>query len=65
MGQELSPKENELYRRTHEVLHYIWDPVGVSDEPRARDEYQGYLPQFFHKSSIKQHHKLLLTIELK
>ena len=28
-----------------EIIHYIWDPIGVADEPGARDEYYGYLPQ--------------------
>ena len=49
MGNKLSPEQNELYKRTDEVLHYIWDPIGVSDSPNARDEYWGYLPQVFGK----------------
>jgi hypothetical protein len=49
MGKKLSPEQNELYKRTDEVLHYIWDPIGVSDSPCARDEYWGYLPQVFAK----------------
>jgi len=47
MGQKLPPKEAELYRRCDEVLHYIWDPIGVAGAPGARDEYQGYLPHVF------------------
>ena len=47
MGKKLSPEQNELYKRTDEVLHYIWDPIGVSDSPYARDEYWGYLPRVF------------------
>ncbi len=39
--------EKELYRRTDEVLHYLWDPIGVSNVPEVRDEYSGYLPQVF------------------
>jgi len=42
MGKKLSPKDNELYKRVDEVLHYIWDPVGVFDQPYARDEYYSY-----------------------
>jgi len=38
-------KEKIFWRRCDEVLHYIWDPIGVSDEPGARDEYEGYVPQ--------------------
>lgn len=37
--------EKELYLRVDEVLHYLWDPVGVSHMPMARDEYQSYIPQ--------------------
>lgn len=47
MGRKLSPSDLELYRRCDEVLHYIWDPIGVSDAPPARDEYEGYLPHVF------------------
>lgn len=38
---------SELYRRVDEVLHYRWDPCGVSDAPQARDEYYDYLPGVF------------------
>lgn len=47
MGQELAPEDRELHRRCDEVLHYVWDPIGVSEVPAARDEYQGYLPRLF------------------
>jgi hypothetical protein len=47
MGKKLSPKEMELYRRTDEILHYLWDPCSVADVPQARDEYHNYLPQVF------------------
>jgi hypothetical protein len=47
MGSKLQPLDEELYRRTDEVLHYIWDPIGVSRAPEARDEYYSYLPQIF------------------
>jgi hypothetical protein len=47
MGSKLPPLDEELYRRTDEVLHYIWDPIGVSTAPEARDEYYSYLPQVF------------------
>lgn len=40
-------KDNELYRRVDEILHYIWDPIGVSGCPGARDEYHSYLPMVF------------------
>ena len=47
MGQKLPPDQMALYRRTDEVLHYLWDPCGVSDAPEARDEYYSYLPHVF------------------
>lgn len=47
MEKKLSPSDRELYRRTDEVLHYVWDPIGVADAPMARDEYHSYLPQVF------------------
>ena len=47
VGKKLNPEQMELYRATDEVLHYIWDPIGVANVPNARDEYWGYLPQVF------------------
>ena len=35
-------KRRELLNRVDEVLYYIWDPIGVSDEPCARGEYSSY-----------------------
>ncbi len=37
--------DRELLRRVDEVLFYVWDPIGVSDEPCARAEYEEYVPQ--------------------
>lgn len=31
-----------LKTRIDEVLHYIWDPIGISDTPQVRDEYSRY-----------------------
>jgi hypothetical protein len=39
--------EKELCQRVNEVLHYIWDPIGVRGEPNARDEYDSYVPQIY------------------
>ncbi len=47
MGKRLQPHEAELYRRCDEILHYVWDPIGVSNAPAARDEYHSYLPRVF------------------
>jgi len=38
----------DIYARVHhrvdEILHYVWDPIGVAGTPEARDEYDGYVP---------------------
>jgi len=47
MGQKLSPADLALYRAVDEILHYVWDPIGISDTPEMRDEYHGYVPQVF------------------
>lgn len=47
MGQVSTPQEKELYRRVDEVLHYIWDPIGVAGCPQARDEYCSYLADVY------------------
>ena len=47
MGKKLSPEDSELYKRLDEVLHYIWDPIGVAGAPGARDEYYDYLSELF------------------
>jgi hypothetical protein len=41
------PKDKELYSRIDEVVHYLWDPIGVRDVPQARDEYYSYLPEIY------------------
>jgi len=47
MRHNLPPDQKELYRRVDEVLHYVWDPIGVAEVPQARDEYYTYLPRVF------------------
>ncbi len=47
MVHKLSPQDKLLYQAVDEVLHYIWDPIGVSGVPQARDEYHGYFPHVF------------------
>lgn len=36
---------DEFRRRVDEVLYYVWDPIGVADEPFARAEYESYVPK--------------------
>ena len=45
----LSPEDNELFRRIDEICYYRWDPIGVSDTARTRDEYRSYVPQIFRR----------------
>ena len=44
---KLERNEKELLSRVNEVLYYLWDPIGVSDVPEARDEYDSYALQVF------------------
>ena len=41
----------KLETRVDEVLYYVWDPIGVSDDPYARSEYHTYI------SSVLDHVK--------
>ncbi len=47
MGHKFHPFDLALYRAVDEVLHYVWDPIGVAGSPQARDEYRGYLPEVY------------------
>ncbi len=43
LGYGLGPEDSKLHPAISEVLHYIWDPIGVSGVPEARDEYDAYV----------------------
>jgi len=47
MANSLSPQDQKLLSVVGEVLHYVWDPIGVSGVPQARDEYDGYVGAVF------------------
>ncbi|MDX1674385.1 MAG: hypothetical protein R3314_06215 [Longimicrobiales bacterium] len=47
MEEPLSPMEKALFERCDEVLHYLWDPVGVAGVPQSRDEYADYVEPVF------------------
>lgn len=53
-------KEKELYRRVDEILHYVWDPIGVKDIPGAREEYYSYLPKV-HKLLLEGHNEVKIS----
>lgn len=40
-------QDTDLLRVVDEVLHYIWDPIGVAGVPEARDEYDIYTGRIF------------------
>ena len=44
MSRKLSAYEKDVFRYCNEVLHYVWDPIGVAGSPHARDEYDSYVP---------------------
>lgn len=44
MSRRRDRRKGILHRRCDEVLHYLWDPIGVAGEPYARDEYESYVP---------------------
>lgn len=58
MGQKLSEKDKELYARIDEVIHYIWDPIGVAGNAQARDEYYSYLPNVFSLAKKEQYDEI-------
>ncbi|RZI59193.1 MAG: hypothetical protein EOP14_04400 [Pseudomonas sp.] len=47
MTHRLSCEDQVLLRIVGEVLHYIWDPLGVAGVPQARDEYDSYVGPVF------------------
>ncbi len=47
MTEKMLPKDAELYRRIEEVVHYIWDPIGICGHPQARNEYYSYMTAIY------------------
>jgi hypothetical protein len=37
--------KRDITRAVDEILHYVWDPIGVAGVPQARDEYSAYVPR--------------------
>jgi len=52
MAQKMLPSDAELYRRIEEIVHYIWDPIGISGIPQARDEYNSYMTAIFGRVKV-------------
>jgi hypothetical protein len=60
-------KLKELEKRIDETLYYLWDPIGVSDEPIAREEYSSYtmtVLKYTLTEDIKKIAEILSKIEL-
>lgn len=34
------------------VLLQYWDPIGIKNEPRAQDEYDGYIPEIIRRIEL-------------
>jgi hypothetical protein len=43
MRDETADVYAQVHNRVDELLHYIWDPIGVAGTPEARDEYDSYV----------------------
>lgn len=49
----------ELTSRIDEILYYLWDPIGVSDEPCARGEYSSYVGIIIKLVIEENEHKII------
>jgi hypothetical protein len=58
----LEDMEKELYQRIDEVIHYIWDPIGINGAPEARDEYYTYLPEIYSLVKDNNEDKIVKTL---
>jgi hypothetical protein len=43
MRDETADVYARVHNRVDEILHYVWDPIGVAGTPEARDEYDSYV----------------------
>jgi hypothetical protein len=57
--ESLMPNDKELFQRIDEVVHYIWDPIGVSHIPEARDEYHSYLTEIYARVKLGDKDKVI------
>jgi len=60
-------KLRELNQRIDEILYYVWDPIGVADNPCARGEYSSYtmtILKYVLKGDINQIADQLSNIEI-
>lgn len=45
MRDETADIYAQIHNRVDEIMHYVWDPIGVAGAPAARDEYDSYVPR--------------------
>ena len=63
--RRISDIGNELLTRVDEVLHYLWDPIGLSEIPEARDEYSSYADVVFSMLKRGADGKEIVSISLR
>jgi hypothetical protein len=56
-------RDQELMIAIDEVVHYLWDPIGIAWLPEARDEYKGYIPEIFVRTKSGQISEILAYME--
>ncbi|AFY75018.1 hypothetical protein Syn7502_03121 [Synechococcus sp. PCC 7502] len=56
-------KDQELMIVIDEVVHYLWDPIGIAWHPEARDEYKGYIPELFVRTKAGKISEILVYME--
>ena len=56
-------KDQELMIAIDEVVHYLWDPIGIAWLPEARDEYKGYIPELFIRTKSGQISEIIAYME--
>lgn len=59
MKRRLAPDDARLYQLCDEALFYLWDPIGIAEDPRARSEYEAYVPQVFQLVKARRREGLL------
>ena len=67
MTNKMSPNDRSLQRRVDEVLHFLWDTIGVAGILQARDEYDRYAWRVFkmvrNESSVDEIADYLVSVE--
>jgi hypothetical protein len=50
MGNKMSERDLEIYKKIDEILYFDWNPIGVGELPR--DEYTSYTPKIFNLKKL-------------